>query len=269
MNCAPPGRRPDHADGLVAGLQHGLDRIDDRRPCRHGAHVDIMIDRRRQVGAGEQPSLLTHLDGDGARADAVEDLPRQRVRNHAGGCGVQHQGRGVGRRQPVVEPVHPEIGDRRNVNQDLSQDDQRNGQQQQLAGQAEPALRLRPRRLFGCSAVLPSLTRYLPSVAGIFRMRPARESVKLQFDNVGAITQLRWAAGQAASNGENPATNDIYGAKYAVSKKPGCGKVPGRRQRWTAGSRGCRKPMISGRFCPANRRGKGAEWRPVSLPWQD
>jgi hypothetical protein len=30
------------------------------------------------------------------------------------------------------------------------------------------------------------LTRYLLSLAGIFTMRPARESVKLQFDNVGA-----------------------------------------------------------------------------------
>ena len=64
------GRRPDHADRLVAGLQHDLERIDDRRPHRHVAHVDVVIDRRRQVGAGEQPALLPHLDGDRARADA-------------------------------------------------------------------------------------------------------------------------------------------------------------------------------------------------------
>ena len=42
-------RRADHADRLVAALQHGLEGIDDRRPHRHGSHVDIVIDRRRQV----------------------------------------------------------------------------------------------------------------------------------------------------------------------------------------------------------------------------
>ena len=139
------GRGPDHADGLVAGLQHGLDRIDDRRPHRHGAHVDVMIDGRGQIGTGEQPALLSHLDRHRAGADAAENLPRQRIRHHAGGRGIQHQRGGIGCRQPVVEPVHPEVGDRGHVDQDFRQDHQRNRQQQQLAGQAEPARRLRPR----------------------------------------------------------------------------------------------------------------------------
>ena len=60
--------------------------------------------------------------------------------------GIQHQRRGVRRRQPVVQPVHPEIGDRGHVDQHSGDHHQRNGQQQQLAGQAEPARRLRPRR---------------------------------------------------------------------------------------------------------------------------
>ena len=76
-------RRPDHADGLVAALQHGLEGIDDRRPRRHRPHVDVMVDRIRQIGAGEQTALLTHLDGDRAGADAGQDLPRQRIRDHA------------------------------------------------------------------------------------------------------------------------------------------------------------------------------------------
>ena len=142
-------RRPDHADRLVAALQHDLEGIDDRRPHRHGPHVDVVIDRRRQIGAGQQPALLPHLDGDRARADAVEDLPRQRIRNHARGRGIEHQRRGIRRRQPVVQPVHPEIGDRGHVDQHFRDHHQRNGQQQQLAGQAEPARRLRPRRS-GC-----------------------------------------------------------------------------------------------------------------------
>ena len=143
------GRRAHHADRLVAALQHGFEGIDDRRPHRHGAHVDVMIDRRRQIGAGEQPALLPHLDGDRARADAAEDLPRQRIRDHARGCGIQHQRRGVGRRQPVVQPVDPEIGDRGHVDQQSGDHDQRDGQQQQLAGQAEPARRHGPRRFDG------------------------------------------------------------------------------------------------------------------------
>ncbi len=141
MNCAAAGRGPDHADGLVAGLQHGLEGIDDRRPHRHGPHVDVMVDRRRQVGAGEQAALLPHLDGDRAGADAVENLPRQRIRHHARGRGVQHQRGGIGRREAVVEPVHAEIGDRRHVDHQPGDHDQRDGEQQQLAGQAEPARR--------------------------------------------------------------------------------------------------------------------------------
>ena len=152
------GRGSDHADRLVAAFQHDFEGIDDRRPHRHGAHVDVVVDRRRQIGAGEQPALLPHLDGDRARADAAQDLPRQRIRHHAERRGIQHQGGGVGRRQPVVQPVDPEIGDRGHVDQQSRDHDQGNGQQQQLAGQAKPsaaasALRLRRRgrvRSAGC-----------------------------------------------------------------------------------------------------------------------
>ena len=62
---------------------------------------------------------------------------------------IEHQCGGVGRRQPVVEPVHPEIGDRGHVDQHSRYHHQRNRQQQQLAGQAKPARRHRPRRFGG------------------------------------------------------------------------------------------------------------------------
>ena len=154
-------RRPDDADRLVAGLQHDLEGIDDRRPHRHRPHVDVMVDRRRQIGAGEQPALLPHLDRHRPRADAGQDLPRQRIRHHAGGRGIEHQRRGIGRRQAVVEPVHPEIRDRGHIDQDAGDHHQRDGQQQQLAGQAEPARRLRPRRCrFGCSSVTDTISAF-------------------------------------------------------------------------------------------------------------
>ena len=77
------------------------------------------------------------------------------------GRGIQHQRGGIGRRQPVVEPVHPEIRDRGHVDHQLRDHHQRDGQQQQLAGQAEPARRpaavgcLGPDRLV-CRSVLPT-----------------------------------------------------------------------------------------------------------------
>ncbi len=161
MNCRAARRRADDAYRLVAGFQHGLEGIDDRRPCRHRPHVDVMVDRRRQIGAGQQPALLAHLDGDRARTDTVEDFPRQRIRNHARGGGIQHQRRGIGRRQPVVQPVHPEIGDRGHIDQHFRDHHQRNGRATTAcrtgrAGAAAVAA------AFRMSAVLRSLTRSLP-----------------------------------------------------------------------------------------------------------
>ena len=117
-------------------------------PAPGGAQfIEVVVDRSRQVGAGEQPALLPHLDGHRPRADAGENLPRQRIRDHAQRGGVQHQCRGIGRRQTLVEPVHPEIRDRRHVDQQPGDHDQGNGEQQQLAGQAKAARRPCPRHL--------------------------------------------------------------------------------------------------------------------------
>ncbi len=180
------GSRPDHADRMVAGREHGLERIDDRGPLRHGSHVDVVIDRRRQTGAGQKPALLPHLDGDRARADAGQDLPRQRIWNHAQGRRVEHQRRGVRRRQPVVQPIDPEIRNRRHVNQNSRDHDQGNGEQQQFAGQAKPARRQRPRR-FGGQLVVGhghGICLRICFAALRFRMRFAPEPVKLRIANV-------------------------------------------------------------------------------------
>jgi hypothetical protein len=110
---------------------------DDGLPYRLGAQVDVMIDRGRQVGAGEQPALLAHLDRDRACADTVQYLPRQPVRHHAERCGIEHQRSRVRRRDAIVEPVHAEVRDRRHIDHQQRDQHQRNGQQQQLAGQTE------------------------------------------------------------------------------------------------------------------------------------
>ena len=96
-----------------------------------------MVDRRRQVGAGQQATLLTHLDGNGTRTDAAEDLTRQRIRHHARRRGIQHERRGIRRRQTIIQPVHSEIGDRRHVDENFGDQDKRDRQQQQFSGQAK------------------------------------------------------------------------------------------------------------------------------------
>ena len=141
MNWALPGAGPTTRIAWSPVSVIISQRIDDRRPHRHLAHVDVVVDRGRQVGAGEQPPLLAHLDGDRPRADAGQDLARQRIRHHPERRGIEHQRRGIGRGQPVVQPVGPEIGDRGHIDQHFRDHDQRNGQQQQLAGQPEPARR--------------------------------------------------------------------------------------------------------------------------------
>ena len=103
------GRRPDDADRLIAGLEHHLEGSDDRGPGRQRAHIDVVVDGARKTSARQQPPLLPELDGHSPRPDAVEDLPRQRFRHHAGGRRIQNQGCGVGRRQARVKPVHPEV----------------------------------------------------------------------------------------------------------------------------------------------------------------
>jgi hypothetical protein len=145
MNCAALCR-PDDADGLVAAFKHDLERINDRRPHREGSYIDIVIDRPRQTGAGQQPALLPHLDRHPAGADAGEDLPRQGFRDHARRGGIEHESGRVRRRQAIVQPVHPEISDRGHIDQHLGDHHQGNGEQQQFARQAEPTRRLRPRR---------------------------------------------------------------------------------------------------------------------------
>ena len=70
----PARGRAHHADRLVAVIEHDVERVGDRLPHRERTHVDVAVDRGRQVGAGEQPPLLAHLDGHRPRADAAQDV---------------------------------------------------------------------------------------------------------------------------------------------------------------------------------------------------
>jgi hypothetical protein len=115
MNCAAPGAGPTTR---MSGCPVSSMVSKDSTIADHTVSVRMSMSRSiaaGRVGAGEQPALLPHLDGDRAGADAGQDLPRQRIRHHAERRGIQHQGGSVGRREAVVQPVGPEIRDRRHV----------------------------------------------------------------------------------------------------------------------------------------------------------
>ena len=94
---------------------------------------------------GEQPALRAHLHGDRAGADAAEDLPRQALGHHAARRRIEHQRRGVGGGEPVVQPVEPEIGDRRHIDQHFRDHHEQDREDEELAGQPERSAR-RPAR---------------------------------------------------------------------------------------------------------------------------
>ena len=75
----------------------------------------------------------------------VEDLLGETFRHHAARRGIEHQRGGMRGGQPIVEPVEPEIGDRRHVNQNFRHHHEQDGEEQQLAGQADARTRARRR----------------------------------------------------------------------------------------------------------------------------
>ena len=132
-------RRPDHAHDVVRLAEQ--QRIESRRRWR-ATTITLRISTScaivdGHVGRGQQPALVAHFHGHRARADAGENAPRQAFRNHAARGGIEHERGGVGGRQPVVEPVQAKVGDQRHVDQHFRQHHENDGEEQQLAGQAD------------------------------------------------------------------------------------------------------------------------------------
>ena len=159
--------------------------IEDGAVPRHVAHVDVVVDHRRHFGDGEQPALRAHLHRHGAGADAAEDLPRQAFGHHAARRRVQHQRRGVGGGEPVVQPVEPEVRDRRHIDQHFRDHHEQDREDEELAGQTEP--RRRPARpVFGSSAgamsgavfCVMAVSRSQPNQRSRFKMRRTQLVVK-------------------------------------------------------------------------------------------
>ena len=78
-----------------------MKRIDDRVEVDI-AHVEVVGDRRRRVTDRQQAPAGAHLHGDGAGADAVEDLLGEVFGHHSARRGLEHQRCGVGAGQMVA-----------------------------------------------------------------------------------------------------------------------------------------------------------------------
>ena len=125
-------RRAHHAHDVV-GLaeQQRVEGVHDGAPPGDAAHVDILRDALDgTVRGSEHAALVAHLDRQRARADALQDLLGEAFRHHAAGRGIEHQRGGVRGGEPVVQPVEPEIGDRRHIDQDFRQHHEQHGEKQ-------------------------------------------------------------------------------------------------------------------------------------------
>ena len=133
---AAHGRMTDHADDYIVSREQYAKGVHDGAVPRDVAQVDLVVDPGRHVAGHQEAAMLAHLHGDGARADAVEHLPRQRI-GHVRRR-LQNERGGVGGVEPVLEPVQPEIGDRRHIDQHFRDHHEQNREDQELAGQAKP-----------------------------------------------------------------------------------------------------------------------------------
>jgi len=116
----------------VAGDQR-VEGLDDGAVPRHVAHVDLVGDRMRHVPGREQAAVLAHLQGDSARADAFQNLPRDRLGHFPARRGLEHQRRGVSGGQAILQPVQPKIGDRRHVDQHFRNHHEQEREKEKLA----------------------------------------------------------------------------------------------------------------------------------------
>ncbi len=162
-------RRSHHSHDIVVAAQQCVERVDDGAVPRHVAHVDVVVDGRRHVvSQRQQLALMSDLHGDRAGVDAVENLALDVV-GDAVGRGLEHERRGIGRREPIAEPVQPEVRDRGHIDQHFRQHHEQQREDEQLARQpkARPAPwthALRPLRLSGLLDHIHALTVRIRSI---------------------------------------------------------------------------------------------------------
>ena len=143
MNSAPGGALPHDAHDIAVGAEQqrlqrrpdGARRVSTRagRP-RDGSACGMSLTRK-------QLALVAHFDRDHLGADAVENLLHhlgRQVDLVALGClRVEHERNGARDREPVGEPVQPEIRDRRHIDQHFRDHHEQDREQQKLAREAE------------------------------------------------------------------------------------------------------------------------------------
>ena len=176
-------RRADHADRVGVVAEERVERVGDGAVPRHVAHVDLVMHHLRHVGGRKQAALRARLHRHRAGADAAENLPRQSVRHHAARRCIEHQRRGVGGGEAVVEPVQAEVRDRRHVDQHFGDHHEQDRQDQELAGQAKPHRSRRLAARIGGRGCCLDLSHRRPDRhprrRSTFRRRPTHDDVNL------------------------------------------------------------------------------------------
>ena len=100
------------------------------------AQVETRVDRHRHVAAEHKPSRAGPLEGHRRDAGALQQGGAELLRHHSVRRrldGKRRNPRGV---DPFVEIDHAVARDRRNVNQNLAQEDEQHREHQQPRGQA-------------------------------------------------------------------------------------------------------------------------------------
>ena len=170
-------RRPDHPDHVARLAYNSVSNAS--MMARHHGTLRMSISCSISDGTSDAASRRRCVPIFIATARApmlLQDLLGETLRHHAARRGIEHQRGGVRGGEPVVEPVEPEIGDRRHVDQNFRHHHEQDGEEQQLAGQADARGARRRLRLRWRDGSARWLGSRLPMIASTENSQPGDDA---------------------------------------------------------------------------------------------
>jgi hypothetical protein len=143
-----PVRGPEDAERVPDQLHAQGKLVADPARAFAGAKIEGVIDLRGCVGWQHQATLVAALEGHGAHLRGAQQLGAQLIRQDAPRDRLGSQRGELSGGEAVVQPADAEVGDGGHEDQHLGQHHERDGEEQQLGGQAKaaPFRRCRQRR---------------------------------------------------------------------------------------------------------------------------